>query len=200
MDLSMQEDRNGDEKYKVLLEIAKQTLTVEAERKKSLESRAGVLVGFNGLALITLLNSSTKVLEMGIPAFNELMYDTVMFTPIVKLPIFTEWAPIISVVLFIFSILGLVRSLYKCIRVIGKLRQYKGVDMKKIINLFLQQSDYMFYMQSIAIYVNALEANRQLTEKKFRDFGAATNSLVFSVCCLVMWYIFFHLCLTYRVF
>lgn len=175
----MQEDRNGDEKYKVLLEIAKQTLTVEAERKKSLEIRAGVLVGFNGLALITLLNSSTKVLEMGIPAFNELMYDTVMFTPIVKLPIFTEWAPIISVVLFIFSILGLVRSLYKCIRVIGKLRQYKGVDMKKIINLFLQQSDYMFYIQSVAIYVNALEVNRQLTEKKFRDFGAATNSLIF---------------------
>ena len=158
------------------------------------------MVGFNGLALITLLNSSTKVLEMGIPAFNELMYDTVMFTPIVKLPIFTEWAPIISVVLFIFSILGLVRSLYKCIRVIGKLRQYKGVDMKKIINLFLQQSDYMFYIQSVAIYVNALEVNRQLTEKKFRDFGAATNSLIFSVCCLVMWYIFFHLCLTYRVF
>lgn len=31
----MQEDRNGDEKYKVLLEIAKQTLTVEAERKRA---------------------------------------------------------------------------------------------------------------------------------------------------------------------
>jgi len=196
----MQENRNRDEKYKVLLEMAEQTLAAEAERKKSLESRTGVLVGFNGLALITLLNSPTKALEIGIPAFNELTYDTVMFTPIVKLPIFTEWAPIISMGVFILSILALVYSLYKFIRVIGKPRQYKGVDMKEVINLCLQRSNDMFYMQSVAIYANALEANRQLTEKKFQDFGSASNSLIFSVFCLLIWYIFFHLCLTYRVF
>ena len=187
-------------KYELLLEMAKYALLVEAERKKNLESRAGVLVGFTGLALITLLNSSTKVLEIGVPAFNELMYDTVMFTPIVKLPIFTQWAPIFSMVFFLLSILGLAYSLYKFIRVIGKLRRYTGVDMKEIIDLCLQQTDSIFYLQSTAFCYNVLETNRKLTDKQFQGFGDASNGLIFSVCCLVVWYIFFHLCLTYRVF
>ena len=178
--------------HKELLEIAKHVSTIESERKKNLEARAGVLVGFNGLALVTLLNSSVRVLEVGIPAFNELTYDSVMFTPIVKLPLFTKLAPVISMILFLFSCICLTVSLYKFMLVIGQPRQYKSIDMKEIINLGIQHTNSLFYMKSSAIYTNALNFNRKLTENKYKDFSIASKILIISVVSLLIWYLFYH--------
>ena len=160
--------QENKESHKALLEIAKYALSTESERKKNLETRAGILIGFTGLALINLLTGSIKVYEKGIPALREITYDSFMFTPIVRLPIFTQYAPIISMFLFSASIICLTVALFKFIQVIGRLYQYKGIDMENFINLSIRRSDYAFYMKSVAIFTHALNENRHLTEKNLK--------------------------------
>lgn len=184
---------NNKESHKALLEIVKYVLSAESDRKKNVETRAGILIGFTGLALINLLTSSVKVYEKGIPALKELTYDSVMFTPIVRLPIFTQYAPLISMALFSGAIICLTIALFYFIKSIGQFYQYKAIDMKSLINISIQESDYLFYMKSVAICVHALNENRQLTEKKIGIFSSGFNMLLWAVILLLMWYFFYHL-------
>ena len=198
--MNSEANSDSEEKYVVLLESARHALTLESERKKNLEARAGVLAGFNGLALVTVLTDTTKVFEIGVHAFNELTFDAVVFTPIVKLPIFTQLAPVISMFCFGVAIIGLTVSMYKFVQVVGSPREYRGVDLKALVDFFIQKSDYGFYMWSVGSYHNTLETNRQLTEEKFKIFGLASKIMITSICFLVGWYIFYHICLAQHIF
>lgn len=151
--------------------------------KKTIENKTGGFIGFLSTALFFLLNYKATIYITGINAIHSstiLCYNKIVL--------------IMNMILFSLPIITLIITLYHFGQVLGKPRQYKRIELKDTINIFLDTIEpKLFYLKLAAIYTKEISHNRTETDKKISSFYKGIQFLRWSIVLLVTWFIFFHL-------
>lgn len=172
---------------KILTDVAKHAMDIENNRKKSIETRAGVVLAFLATTLAFLLTDIKKTIEQD---RNALCYDKwdALVNMYVKDLQFIDLLAVFDICINIIMIYIFIRAFMNFIDVFKVHGKYKTIDLGGLIEISLEETEEEDELSLLVAgtYHDALEKNIPITDKKIESFEKGIMFLRVAVLLLIL--------------
>ena len=155
----------------LLADIAKHAMEIENNRKKSIETRAGVELAFLATTLAFLLADIKKTIEQDRKALCYEKWDTFVNTCIRDWQL-VNFIAVVDICINVVMLYMFIKALLNFIDVFKVHGKYRSLNVEGLIELF-QEEEQLFPLLVAGTYNEILEKNIPITDRKVESFEKA---------------------------